>query len=151
VRKAGGDASKCVKNGCVVPADTFVMAEPTKSSGTEMASRFLEEYSKRLGDVHSSRDLYKELFDWQFDQQQRGAVANVQRVLNDQFFQSGGAAHRLDPRQPLTTAIGGFKGVVVVTANPHYSALNRSEQERRRDRDGYRGFCESFFENAYSA
>jgi hypothetical protein len=115
----------------------------------ERTLAYLHEYQERLTAVQTPNDLYGSFCSWQHDQSDN--ARHAQAMINNIFFPQPGDARRLDPQQPLTTAIGGFKGIVIFSANPHYNKQrNAVEQTLRNTVMGNRNFCEGFFNVAHA-
>jgi hypothetical protein len=112
----------------------------------EITRVYLNGYISRLVGVQTTDQLYGLFYHWQHEQGNN--AAHAQGTINRIFFPDTSDIRRLYPAQPLTTAIGGFNGVVILSANPHYDrGRNTIEQRLRRTAEGSRHFCEEFFTN----
>lgn len=120
---------------------------------------YLTAYAELLRRTDTADQLYSKVLDWQFAQSATpnpGAVApgaHVQRTISERYLRMPrhhiGVLDRswLQHDHLPTTAIGGFKGLVVVAAMPSWNAKINSEEMRHRGASpvANRDFCESLF------
>jgi hypothetical protein len=109
---------------------------------TDVAVRYLREYSDALRTVRSKSDLYGSVLAWQSRNMSVGCEA--QSIINDEFL---GRDEVLVADHPPTTAVGAFKGLVVLSANPGYEPKRNAAEKHFRESQN-REFCESFFSAA---
>ena len=122
-------------------------------SQTNTPLKYAEDYAAMLDvvacDHPDSLSFYEALCNWQQDNSER--AKKCINHLNETLSLMGD--NQLVPEHPPTTAVGGFKGLVVVSANPGFKiretqknnklADNREEMRIRKTKN--LAFCRDFF------
>jgi hypothetical protein len=113
-----------------------------------MVIEYLTDYRTQLRElVKTPADLFEPLIYWQL--RTAMVASQAQAALNAMFFPTPHNPSRLIGHHPLTTAVGGLEGIVVIAANPGYSADgNVEELAFRATPGGNIDFCRSFFDAA---
>ena len=104
---------------------------------------YLQAYIGQLDGVRDEDDVYRALSDWHFAT--RNALVQAMHGLNAELGLQG--AYRLQAHM-ATTAIGRLSGeIVVISANPGYSAKKNPLEDAHRSRhpDANRNLCRQFF------
>jgi hypothetical protein len=129
---------------------------------TQEAINYLGDYVERLRAVNRADDLWNDLLPWQHKQHFQVSTPHglrgqhVQRVISRQLqkMQREHSVEQFETWQRRwlrydhlpTTAVGGFRGIVVVAANPGYAQKNNErEMAWRSTIDGNTAFCRDLF------
>jgi hypothetical protein len=111
-----------------------------------MVIEFLDDYGILLDQINEREQLFDLLLDWQTSDLNRERAMEAQDEINATFFCEEDSPRRLVSNHPLTTAVGGLQGLVVIAANPGYDVeRNQEEMQFRATAEGNRDFCQSFF------
>ncbi|QRF63263.1 hypothetical protein [Variovorax paradoxus] len=110
---------------------------------------YLASYKQRLDAVDEPQQLWNDLLDWQYQEHTSSATAgelptgrHVQRKISEVLLAPVRNEGRLRDEHLPTTATGGFRGLVVLCANPHFNeARNALELELRHSQEANRDFC----------